>query len=179
MTETIKITVPETAINFDIGGKVYTLSLADKSRAKITEEYRAIETHEIAANKHIEDLQGELQYKLSHVKRDLTDQQAKQREEALQADFTRKFNFAADQAETYGQQAYPAFLDTLFGAGSGAEIYETCGRNTVAVSKVIGIVMAKMNAANDVEDYMQKYAKEVDALKQEAEGDVHGLNGEK
>ncbi|WP_179395056.1 hypothetical protein [Lacticaseibacillus absianus] len=176
MTDTITIEVPKSEIQFDIGGGIYTLSLADKSRGLITEKYREIEKLELANAQHIQDLQHELQYKLSHVKGNLSDYAAQKREQALQADYTRKFNLAADKAEQIGMEHYLPFLDVLFGEDSGQKIYAACGENIAAVNKVIGVVMVKMNAANDVSDYMSKYAADVEAIKAEGEGsdEPHG-----
>lgn len=178
MAEPIKLNVPLSEIKFDLGGEIFTLSLSDRSRARINDEYRKISQAELENNQRVTTLELELQQKLSNVRTNLNDTEAKKREIAISADYDRKFQQASDQAEKIADEMYLPFVDTLFGEGCGQKVYTICGENIIAVNKVIAIVMAKMNAENDVTDYMTEYAKSVEKMKRVLEGDADEADGE-
>lgn len=178
MAEPIKLNVPLSEIKFELSGNIFTLSLSDKSRARINSEYRKISQMELENNQRVTTLEYDLQQKLSNIKTNLSDADAKKREIAISADYDRKFQQASDQAEKIANEMYLPFVDTLFGDGSGQKVYEICGNNIIAVNKIIAIVMAKMNAENDVTDYMAEYAKSVEKMKRVFEGDTNETDGE-
>ena len=182
MTETndvIKIEVPRDHIDFDIGSEHFVLSLSDKSRARINEEYRKVASAELANTQRSAALQAELQTKLSNIKTNLSDADAKKREIAISNEYDFKFQKVAERAEEIANTMYLPFADVLFGEGSGQKIYDLCGQDIVAVNKVLGIVMTELNRETDVTDYMQQYAESVAKLKAEAEaGDANEPDGE-
>lgn len=158
MSEPIKIEVPKSEIAFDLGGTIFKLSLADKSRARINEKYRAIAQAELLNNQHIAAMERELTEKLSNIRTHLSDSAAKKRESAISNDYDSKFEKAAEEAERIANTQYLPFVDILFGDGAGDRVYHICGENIIAVNKVIAIVMTKLNEENDVTDYMAEYA---------------------
>jgi hypothetical protein len=162
MSEPIKIEVPKSEIEFDLGGNIFKLSLADKSRARINEKYRVIAQAELLNNQHIAAMERELSEKLSNIKSNLSDSEAKKRESAISNDYDRKFKQAADKAEEIANAQYLPFVDVLFGDGAGDRVYHICGENIIAVNKVIAIVMTNLNNENDVTDYMAEYAKSIE-----------------
>lgn len=175
----IKVPIPKASLKFDIAGKVYTLSLADKSRAAINTKYQEIEARETANNQHMAELQNKLVEELGSVSDTASDQQADNYRFRVNNKYEKLFDKAAEKSEEIGREQYLPFLDTLFGENAGAEIYAVCGQNIVAVSKVIGVVMVNLNKENQVDDYMAEYAKSVEALKLQAEGGaVDESNGE-
>lgn len=161
MSEPIKIEVPKSEIAFDLGGNIFKLSLADKSRARINEKYRAIAQAELLNNQHIAAMERELAEKLSNIRTNLSDSAAKKRESAISNDYDRRFEKAAAESERIANTQYLPFVDVLFGEGAGNRVYHICGDNIIAVNKVIAIVMTKLNNENDVTDYMAEYAESI------------------
>lgn len=98
MSEPIKIEVPKSEIQFDLSGEIFTLSLADKSRASINEKYRTIAQAELLNNQHIAEMERELAEKLANIQTNLSDSAAKKREAAISNDYARKFKLASDRA---------------------------------------------------------------------------------
>lgn len=178
MSEPIKIQVPKSEIVFKLGDEAFTLSLADKSRARINEKYRAIAQAELANNQHIAAMERELAEKMSNIKANLSDSAAKKRESAISNDYERKFQLAADEAENIANTQYLPFIDILFGEGAGDRVYHICGENIIAVNKVIAIVMTKLNNENDVTDYMTQYAESIKRQNAILEGGDASESGE-
>lgn len=168
--DVIKIPIPKSELQFDIAGKVYTLSLADKSRAAINTQYQQIEALEVANNQHMTELQHKLVEELGSVSDTASDAQADNYKFRVNNKYEKLFDKAAEKSEEIGREQYLPFLDTLFGENAGSEIYASCGQNIVAVSKVIGVIMVNLNKENQVDDYMAEYAKSLEAMKAQAEG---------
>lgn len=179
MSEPIKIEVPKSELSFDLGGEIFTVSLADKSRARINEKYRAIAQAELLNNQHIAEMERELADRLSNIRTHLSDSEAKKREAAISNDYDRRFKKAADEAEDIAKTMYLPFVDVLFGDGAGDRVNHICGDNIIAVNKVIAIVMTTINNENDVTDYMQSYAKSLEKMKTILEaGDADESDGQ-
>lgn len=163
----IKIEMPTTVIEFDLGVKKYKLSLADKSRARINKKYQDITDYETKKNKaldliisnrrdELEDLDAE------QTKREETDNPMRNSEkEARRSEIDDKYQAEIDSTQkkldTHTKKESTSFLDYLFGDGAGKEIFEMCDENTIAVTKVIFQVMTEFNRENDIYDYRTKY----------------------
>ncbi|KRK34379.1 hypothetical protein [Loigolactobacillus bifermentans] len=178
----IKLEVPATRIKFNIGGQIYTMSLADKSMASVTGDLQIIESNEIANQQKM----AEMAAQLTKQKDDLH-QRAIKAEEAVQNgdaetnaypyqemmkdshELDNKCRQAIYQAEKeaneYAIQHYSPFLDKAFGAGSGTKLFNQLHQSTNALAKLVTEIVIQLKNQTNITDHRTAYLSKIAKLK--------------
>jgi hypothetical protein len=178
----IKLEVPATRIKFNIGGQIYTMSLADKSMASVTGDLQIIESNEIANQQKM----AEMAAQLTKQKDDLH-QRAIKAEEAVQNgdaetnaypypemmkdshDLDNKCRqaiyHAEKEANEYAIQHYLPFLDKAFGAGSGTKLFNQLHQSTNALAKLVTEIVIQLNNQTNITDHRTAYLSKIAKLK--------------
>lgn len=169
---TVKLTVPDSAITFDLSGHKFTVSLADTSRGKLNEVYRKIQLNDMRRAQHQKLLGTQFTQKLAELDANMADAPEADRlkkQYQLQNSFEGRMNTTYDKQEKEDRTAYQQLFDTMFGAGSGQQIYVLANESTVVMGKIMGLVMAEIGRRTDVLDYQQRYMKKIDEMKRDAD----------
>jgi len=167
----VKIEVPKSEIDFEIGNQKFVLSLADTARGKFLEVFNKVSAKEV------ENIN----------KRDIEITQYNQEQANLQADFATD----EDKTEVDYKEASVAlsnkfsklmkkndanrnkrlleldheYLDTCFGKGSGNKIYEICGKSSIVFNKVIIMVNNEIEKETSASDFYNSYKKKIEEMK--------------
>lgn len=167
----IDVELPATKIEFKIGAKTYTLSLADKSRARINKKYDAITKFEDEKGDSTEMVIKRYQDEIDKIEkerdeRELTDNPISNQEEFKKRQATiAKFQSEVDknnkELDIHTKKSAIDFLDYLFGEGTGNDLYNLVDRNTIALSKIIFQIMTEFNRENDIYQYRETYIKKL------------------
>lgn len=190
----IKIEMPKKEIEFDIGGKFYTLSLSDKSRLRIEQEYQRTTKYEtkiqqetsVLINEYIEKI-NEVEDHYSNDKNKAKIIAAKQTEKktdddlafkpmtlaelnaqrtAIESKYTKLINDKNSRLENHTEKTGVKFIDYLFGNGKGDEIFESVDHSSLVLSKIIFQIMAEFHSETNIVDYKQKYIERMAKLRQ-------------
>jgi hypothetical protein len=167
----IKIELPTTSIEFKIGKKTYTLSLADKSRARINKKYSDITEFEDDKGDSTQLVINRYQDAIDEIEkekdaRELTDnpmtktEEFERRQEMI-AKFQKEVNKNSNELDVHTKKSAVEFLDYLFGDGIGDELYGLVDQNTIALSKIIFQIMTEFNRENDIYQYRDTYMKKL------------------
>lgn len=167
----IKIELPTTSIEFKIGKKTYTLSLADKSRARINKKYSDITKFEDDKGDSTQLVIHRYQDAIDEIEkekdaRELTDNPMTKTEEfekrqKMIAKFQKEADKNANELDVHTKKSAVEFLDYLFGDGTGDELYGLVDQNTIALSKIIFQIMTEFNRENDIYQYRDTYMKKL------------------
>ena len=167
----INIEIPTTNIDFKIGKKTYSISLADKSRARINNRYDEITKYEDANGDSTQLMLSKYQDVIDNIEKernkreDSKNPMTKQEEVELKQKAISEFQKKIDKndKELYDKSEKTAieFLDYIFGDGAGNEIYNLVDQNTIALSKIIFQIMTEFNRENNIYEYRQSYMKKL------------------
>ncbi|MCF6161907.1 hypothetical protein [Furfurilactobacillus milii] len=167
----IKLTIPQDHLDFEIGGKTFTASFADKSVAKFRAEALNIEKAEIKNTQEVDRLATEAAHKKEQA-RDEEHNKVKPNEVTLQKklaamdrEYNRKFTHVYENANEKATVQYKAYLDELFGKGSGDAIYKMCSQSSNVLAKIVAQILANMTQATNLADYQKHYEEEIAAIK--------------
>ncbi|QFR24085.1 hypothetical protein [Schleiferilactobacillus harbinensis] len=166
---TVNIQVPDSSITFDLSGHKFTVSLADTSRGKLSEVYRKIQLNDMRRAQHQKLLGTQFTQQLAELDAKTADVATEadrlKKQYQLQNSFERKMQTTYDKQEDEDRTAYQQLFDTMFGDGSGKQIYLLSNQSTVVMGKIMGMVMAEVGRRTDVLDYQQKYLRKIDEMK--------------
>jgi hypothetical protein len=170
----IKIELPTTTIDFKIGKKTYSLSLADKSRARINKKYEDITKFEDDKGDSTQLVISRYQDAIDEIEKEkdarkLTDNPMTKTEELEKrqseiAKFQGEVDKNDNELNVHVKKNAVEFLDYLFGKGVGDELYGLVDQNTIALSKIIFQVMTEFNRENDIYEYRNNYMQKLAAL---------------
>lgn len=177
----IDVELPATKIEFKIGAKTYTLSLADKSRARINKKYDAITKFEDEKGDSTEMVIKRYQDAIDDIekerdKRELTDNPMSNEEEfkkrqAEIAKFQNEVDKNNQDLDIHTKKSAIEFLDYLFGQGTGNELYNLVDQNTIALSKIIFQIMTEFNRENNIYQYRDAYMQKLAAIDKTSDED--------
>lgn len=186
MTEPITIELPKDHLDFEIGDSTYTASFADKSIAKYLSEYKSVEKQEVNNAQAVEKLQTKLGVKLEALNArrmafsddsiELPKGTSKLNEEGyvgekqkLDREFMKKFNDLHAKQEEESKANYIGLLSQLFGTGKGDEVFNTCGKSTIVLAKVMTQIIKAIGEETDIMDYRQNLEAQIEELKEVGE----------
>ena len=190
----VKIEMPKKEIEFDIGGKVYTLSLSDKSRLRIEQEYQRTTKYEAKIQQETSVLINEYIEKINEVEDRYTNDKNKAKaivakpaakktnddlafkpmtlaelnaqRTAIESKYTKLINDKNSRLENHTEKTGVKFIDYLFGDGKGDEIFELVDHSSLVLSKIIFQIMAEFHSETNIVDYKQKYIEKMAKLRQ-------------
>lgn len=190
----IKIEMPKKEIKFDIGGQIYTLSLSDKSRLRIEQEYQRTTKYETKIQRETTALINTYISKINEVEDRYTNDKrradaiaAKKESQKTKADhdfapmplaklneeraiietkYQKLIDDANKRLESHTEKTGVKFIDYLFGDGKGDEIFEMVDHSSLVLSKIIFQIMAEFHSETNIVDYKQKYIEKLAKLQQ-------------
>ncbi|GKT04522.1 hypothetical protein [Furfurilactobacillus entadae] len=171
MSDVISLTIPNDHLDFEIGGKTFTASFSDKSVAVFKATALEIEKHEVHIVQEVDRLATEATAKKDAARKkengELKPDSVRLQKTlaAIDRDYNQRFVNAYEKADKKAGEQYKQYLDDLFGAGSGEQIYKICSESSNVLSKVVTQVVTNMTQATDLSDYRQRYANQIAAIK--------------
>lgn len=172
----VKIEMPKKEIEFDIGGKFYTLSLSDKSRLRIEQEYQRTTKYEAKIQQETSVLINEYIEKINEVEDHYTNDKNKAKpmtlaelnaqRTAIESKYAKMINDKNSRLENHTEKTGVKFIDYLFGDGKGDEIFELVDHSSLVLSKIIFQIMAEFHSETNIVDYKQKYIEKMAKLRQ-------------
>ncbi|MGV0167176.1 hypothetical protein ACRYI5_01090 [Furfurilactobacillus sp. WILCCON 0119] len=171
MSDVISLIIPKDHLDFEIGGKTFTASFADKSVAVFKATALDIEKQEVHSVQEVDRLATEVTAKKDEARNKEHDK-LKPNEVALQKilaaldrDYNKRFVKVYEKASKKATEQYKQYLDDLFGDGSGEQIYKLCSESSNVLAKVVTQIIENVTQATDLSDYRQRYADEIAAIK--------------
>lgn len=167
----VKIDVPKSVIDFDIGGKKFTLSLDDKSKGKYSEAFNQMSIQEARDNYKTDAEVSDVNQKLATLEaqyatsEDITESQYKKKRGAIEEAYYKKVNNRSIESGNKQIKLALQFLDYCFGQGSGDAIYDICGNSSIVLSKVIVQIYAEIESNTASEDFYAKYMNKIKDMK--------------
>lgn len=167
----VKIELPKSSIDFEIGDETFTLSLVDTSRGKYMESFDKISAQEVKdLNKRDIELS---EYNQQQAK---LEAQYNTDEEMNEADYKKKSFDLSDQfnkrmkknntnrTKRLMEMKYE-YLDTCFGQSSGKKIYKICDESSVVFNKVIIQINTEIQKRTDLKDFYDNLKEKIEEMK--------------
>lgn len=168
------IKIPKTSIDFEIGDKHYTLSLADRTVNQINKEMREIQVDEQKGIQDLVEKTAKYNEQLEDLKakaniEGISDEEFSHQANILSNRVDRMFQDRSEKSVQIVKEHYIEYLDVCFGKNVGQEIYKMCNESTSVLGKVITEISIALNTEQDVSDYRKKKIKEIEDLQNDSE----------
>lgn len=167
----VKIEVPKSEIDFEIGDQHFKLSLEDTSRGKYLEAFDKISVKEVEAiNKRDIEISEYNQQQADLEARFSTDEEKnevdyKKASIKLSDQFAKRMKKNNDNRTKVLMKLEYEYLDTCFGQESGKKLYELCGKSTVVLNQVIIMINNEIRNKTDSSDFYENYKKKLEEMK--------------
>lgn len=167
----VKIELPKSMIDFEIGEEHFELSLSDVSRSKYLEEYNKMSLQETSdINKRDIELTNynqqlaNLEAKYSTDER-MTESSYKKQRNSLAEQFEKKMIKSNNDRIPKQLALMKKFLDKCFGDGNGEKIYKICGESSVIFAGVISQIANEIQNQSNITDFYDKMKNKIQEMK--------------
>lgn len=167
----VKIELPKSSIDFEIGNETFTLSLVDTSRGKYMESFDKISTQEVKdLNKRDIEVseynqqQANLEAQYS-TDEDMDEVAYKKKSIELSDQFSKRVKKNNTNRTKKLMEMEYEYLDTCFGQGSGKKIYEICDESSVVFNKVIIQINTEIQNKTNVNDFYDNLKEKIKEMK--------------
>lgn len=167
----VKIDIPKSKIDFEIGGTNFVLSLEDKSRGKCLEVFDKISAKEVEnINKRdieITQYNQEQANLKAHAATDeeMTEVSYKEASVSLSNKFSKMMKKNDANRNKRLLELECEYLDTCFGQGSAKKIYEMCDGSSVVFNKVIIMINNEIDKETSATDFYDSYKQKIEEMK--------------
>lgn len=181
----VKIELPKSSIDFEIGNETFTLSLVDTSRGKYMESFDKISTQEVKdLNKRDIEVSEYNQQQADLKARYLTDEEMnevsyKKKSVVLSDQFSKRMKKNNDNRTKRLMDMQREYLDTCFGTGSAKRIYEICDESSIVFGKVIVQINSEIQKKTDVNDFYNSLKEKIEEMKPDEHTDKESTDVQK
>lgn len=167
----VKLDVPKSGINFEIGGENFLLSLSDTSRGRYLEAFDKVSNQEVKdLNKRDIEITEYNQQQANMKARYATDETKsavdyKKASILLENEFSKRMKKNNSNRTKVLIQLQYEFLDVCFGKGSGKKLFKICDESTIVLNKVIRMIIAEIQKNNNINDFYDDYRKKIEEMK--------------
>lgn len=167
----VKIELPESKIDFEIGNEHFELSLEDTSRGKYLESYDKISAKEVEGiNKRDIEISEYNQQQANLEAHFSTDEEKtevdyKKASIELSDQFAKKLKKNNTNRSKALMKLEYEYLDVCFGPNSGKKLYEMCDKSSVVLNQVIIMINDEIQKRTNVSDFYDNYKKRLKEMK--------------
>lgn len=167
----VKIELPKSSIDFEIGDETFTLSLVDTSRGKYMESFDKISTQEVKdLNKRDIEVseynqqQANLEAQYS-TDEDMDEVSYKKKSIDLSDQFSKRMKKNNTNRTKRLMEMEYEYLDTCFSQGSGKKIYKICDESSVVFNQVIIMINDEIAKHTNTSDFYDNYKNKIEEMK--------------